>query len=83
MTYKYRCKGTCSSEVSFDVTDNILHNVTFKGGCSGNLSGISSLTEGMSIDDVVSKLKGINCGGKGTSCPDQLAKAIEKYKEEL
>lgn len=82
MSYRYKCSGTCSSEITFDVENNKLHNVSFMGGCNGNLSGICSLTEGMDIDDVLTKLKGIDCRGRGTSCPDQLARAIVKYKEE-
>ena len=76
--YKYQTKGTCSREITFDVVDHKLRNVSFLGGCNGNLQGIAKLVEGMDIDEVKTKLRGINCNGKGTSCPDQLAKAIDE-----
>jgi uncharacterized protein (TIGR03905 family) len=74
MTYK--TKGTCSRSIEFDVEDGILKSVQFVGGCDGNLQGISKLVRGMKVEDVIEKLKGIDCGGKGTSCPDQLSKAL-------
>lgn len=80
MKYSYRCKGTCSSRVDFELDGNVIRNVTFTGGCNGNLKGIAALIEGMDADDAVSRLKGITCGFKDTSCPDQLAKAIENVK---
>ena len=83
MQFEYRTKGTCSQRIIFDVEDNILKNVQFIGGCNGNLKGISSLVEGMNIDDVIAKVEGISCGFKSTSCPDQLAKALKKAKENL
>ncbi len=76
----YKTKGTCSTSIAFDIKDNRLTNVTFERGCSGNLEGLSALVEGMLIDDVIEKLKGIKCGFKDTSCPDQLATALEKYR---
>lgn len=76
MTYEYKTSGTCSSRIYFDVEDGIVHNVRFIGGCNGNLKGISALVEGLPVDAVVERLKGIQCGGKPTSCPDQLAKAL-------
>lgn len=76
--YTYKTKGTCSREITFDIIDHKLKNVSFLGGCNGNLQGIAKLVEGMDIDEVKSKLKGIDCNGKGTSCPDQLAKAIDE-----
>ena len=78
MEYNYKTKGTCSSEILFEIIDGKLHNVRFIGGCHGNTQGICKLVEGMDAKEVVSKLKGIDCHFKGTSCPDQLAKAIEK-----
>ena len=78
MTYK--TSGTCSTKIDFDVTDGIVHNVKFTGGCSGNTQGVSALVEGMKVEDVISRLKGIRCGLRPTSCPDQLAKALESYK---
>lgn len=83
MQFEYRTKGTCSQRIIFDIEDNILKNVQFIGGCNGNLKGISSLVEGMNIDDVIAKVEGISCGFKSTSCPDQLAKALKEAKENL
>ena len=79
---KYKTSGTCSSSTDFEIEDNTIQSVVFTGGCNGNLQGISSLVRGMNIDDAISKLKGIKCGMKSTSCPDQLAKALEAYKQE-
>lgn len=79
MTYTYKTFGTCSRKIDFDIDDNgCLRNVKFTGGCNGNLKGIGALVEGMNKDEVIERLKGINCNGKGTSCPDQLAKALEE-----
>ncbi|MEE0927801.1 MAG: TIGR03905 family TSCPD domain-containing protein [Acutalibacteraceae bacterium] len=83
MTYSYKTSGTCSVKIEFEVNDNILSNVRFYGGCNGNLKGISSLCEGMEISEVINKLDGIKCGCKSTSCPDQLAKALMKFKSEM
>ncbi len=77
MTYK--TKGTCSQTIDFDIVDGKVQNVKFMGGCNGNLKGIASLVEGMSVEDVINKLEGIQCGFKDTSCPDQLAKALKQY----
>ena len=77
---QFKTKGTCSTEINFEVEDNKVTSVIFVGGCNGNLKGISSLVEGMSIDDVITKLEGTTCGFKSTSCPDQLAKALKEYK---
>lgn len=73
----YRTSGTCSQMINFDLEDGIVKNVSFMGGCNGNLQGIGSLVEGMKAEDVIEKLKGIRCGMRPTSCPDQLAKALE------
>lgn len=79
MTYTYKTFGTCSRKIDFDVDKNgCLRNVKFTGGCNGNLKGIGALVEGMKKEEVIERLKGINCNGKGTSCPDQLAKALEE-----
>ncbi len=77
MTYK--TKGTCSQAIDFDVIDGKVKNVKFMGGCNGNLKGIASLVDGMAVEDVIKKLEGIQCGFKDTSCPDQLAKALEQF----
>ena len=83
MTYSYNTVGTCAQKIIIDIDENeIIKDVQFLGGCNGNLQGISSLVRGMNIDDAISKLKGIKCGMKSTSCPDQLAKALEAYKQE-
>ena len=78
MKYRYNTKGTCSSAIEFDLDDDIITNIKFKGGCMGNTQGVAALADGMSAEEVVRLCKGIKCGFKGTSCPDQLAKAIEK-----
>ena len=74
----YRTKGVCSQMIHFDIEDNKVKNVSFVGGCNGNLQGISRLIEGMDVDEAISKIKGIRCGFKSTSCPDQLAKALKE-----
>lgn len=76
--YSYNPKGVCSKGISFDLEDNKVKNVSFIGGCSGNLKGLSSLVEGMEINEVIKRLKGIHCGSRSTSCPDQLSKALEE-----
>ncbi len=74
----YRTHGTCSTQIQFDLVDGRIYNVNFTGGCNGNLKGICSLVEGMDAKAVISKLEGICCGFKSTSCPDQLAQAIKQ-----
>lgn len=76
MTYKTR--GTCSQSIEFEIKDNKVYNVSFVGGCNGNLKGIGSLVEGMDVNDVIERLEGTTCGWKSTSCPDQLAKALKE-----
>ena len=78
MKYRFRTQGTCSQMIEFDITDGVLANVTFYGGCDGNLKGISKLVEGMPVEDVISRLEGVRCGMKTTSCPDQLAQALKQ-----
>lgn len=78
MHKSYKTKGTCSVQIDFDVVDNKIYNLKFLGGCNGNLKGIAALVEGQDINTVKEKLKGIRCGMKETSCPDQLAKALEE-----
>ena len=82
MEYTYRTSGTCSREISFQVEDGKVKNVSFFGGCNGNLKGIGSLVEGMEVNEVIKKLEGIKCGFKQTSCPDQLAKALKEIKQQ-
>ena len=74
---KYRTKGTCSSAIDIELDNGIIKSVHFTGGCNGNLQGISRLVEGMPAKEAISRLKGIKCGFKPTSCPDQLAEALE------
>lgn len=74
----YRTSGTCSQAINFDLEDGIVKNVQFIGGCNGNTQGVGALVEGMKAEEVIKRLKGIKCGMRGTSCPDQLAKAIEQ-----
>ena len=80
MTYK--TFGTCSRAIHFEIQDDIIQSVEFVGGCDGNTAGLSKLLVGMQIDTVIERLSGINCNGKGTSCPDQLARALKLYKEQ-
>ena len=82
MEFVYNTRGTCSSQIILDVENNTINNVKFIGGCNGNLKGISSLVKGMKVDEAISKLEGITCGFKPTSCPDQLAMALKKIREE-
>ncbi|MGN1173471.1 MAG: TIGR03905 family TSCPD domain-containing protein [Muribaculaceae bacterium] len=80
--YQYQTTGTCSRMINIEVNDdNTLGDVTFVGGCHGNLQGIGRLVKGMKLEDVISRLEGIKCGAKPTSCPDQLAKALSSIKE--
>lgn len=78
--FTYKTQGTCSRAISFDVDgENKIHNVKFAGGCTGNTQGVARLVVGRNVDDVIQMLKGIQCRGN-TSCPDQLARALEEYK---
>ena len=80
----YSTRGTCSSLIEVEIDeDGILRDVQFTGGCNGNLQGICSLGRGMNVEDVKAKLRGIRCGYKNTSCPDQLVCAIEKAQKEF
>lgn len=80
MKHIYRPQGVCSTQIIVDVENNIIKDIQIINGCNGNLKGIASLVKGMTLDDVISKLKGIKCGMKPTSCPDQIAIALEKIK---
>lgn len=75
--YSYNPTGVCAKKIEFEVEGNTLKNLLFTNGCPGNLTGIQNLVEGMDIDEVIRRLKGITCGRKTTSCPDQLTKALE------
>lgn len=76
MRYEYQTEGTCSRRIVFEVEDGVIKDVAFEGGCKGSLPGIASLVRGMKVEDVIERLKGVPCGDKGTSCPDQLARAL-------
>ena len=86
MKFSYKTKNVCSREISFDINDNVITNVSFLGGCNGNLKAISKLVDGMTVEQIEEKLKGNTCGFRPTSCADQLAIAVrlgyEKSKEE-
>ncbi len=76
MEYRYKTKGTCSREIIVDLDGDVIRSVKFVGGCNGNTKGISALTAGMKAGDVIRRCRGIRCGERPTSCPDQLAKAL-------
>lgn len=82
MKFTYITSGVCSRSIDIEVEDNIVKNVSFFGGCNGNLKGIGELVRGMTVDEVIARLENIKCGPKGTSCPAQLATALKKYKAE-
>jgi len=73
----FRTSGVCASDISFKVKDGIVEQVIFNGGCSGNTQGLSALLQGMKVEDVITRLEGLNCGPRATSCPDQLAQALK------
>lgn len=82
-SFEYQPQGVCSRLMKFEIEDNKMKNLQVLGGCNGNLQGIGKLVEGMDIDDIISRVKGIRCGGKASSCPDQLAQALMAAKESL
>ena len=77
MKFTYQPRGVCSRLMEFEIEDGILKDIIIRGGCNGNLKGISALVKGMRVDDVIAKLDGIDCSGRGTSCPDQLARGLK------
>ncbi|WP_066892882.1 TIGR03905 family TSCPD domain-containing protein [Clostridium nigeriense] len=79
--FVYKTKGVCSTEIHLEIENDIIKTVEFVRGCPGNLVGISALVSGMNVNDAITKLKGITCGNKDTSCPDQLSKALEEYNK--
>ena len=81
MIYTYDTKGTCSRKIIIDCEDGIINEVKFVGGCSGNTKGIASLVKGMKIENVIKRCKDIDCAGRGTSCPDQLSRALQEILE--
>ena len=78
MNYKYKTRGTCAREISFELENGIVKNVSFFGGGNGNLNGIAALIEGRKAEEIIPLIKGTKCGFKSTSCPDQLALALEE-----
>ncbi len=80
MIFEYEPKGVCAVKIVLEIENDIIKSAKFIGGCPGNTQGICALIKGMNINEVIKKLKGIDCKMRGTSCPDQLAKALEEYK---
>ena len=78
MTIEYTPKGVCSRKITAEVEDGIVKSVVFTGGCNGNTQGVARLAQGMKVEDVIARLENVDCGGRGTSCPDQLAKALRQ-----
>ena len=81
MKYIYAPQGVCSMQMIFEIDNGIVKDLQIIGGCPGNTVGVSTLVKGKNIDEIIQMLKGIPCGSKGTSCPDQIAKALQEYKE--
>ena len=76
----YKTKGVCSRSIEFEIENDTVKSVKFNGGCNGNTQGIASLVKGMKVDEVIARLKGTDCNGRGTSCPEQVARALEEAK---
>lgn len=83
MHHTYKMKGTCSTQIDFDIENDKIYNVKYTGGCNGNLKAIASLVEGQEVEEVIKRLNGITCGFKKTSCGDQLAKALEEINIQI
>lgn len=83
MKFSYKPQGVCSAQMNFEIEDGVLKDVEIIRGCSGNTQGISSLCKGMKVNDIIDRLEGIDCNGRGTSCPDQLAKALKAALEQM
>ncbi len=80
-SFSYKTRGVCSREINISIADGIIESVHYVGGCSGNTQGVAALVKGMSVDEAIERLSGIKCSFKSTSCPDQLAEALKKFKE--
>ena len=80
MKFEYVPKNVCSRHYTLDIEDNKIRSLQVEGGCQGNLGGISRIVVGMDVDDVIKAFEGVDCGGRGTSCPDQISKALKAYK---
>lgn len=78
-TKSYQCMGTCSKMINVAVEDGVIKEVQFLGGCHGNTQGVAALAQGMKVEEAIERLSGIDCGGRGTSCPDQLARALKMF----
>ena len=78
---KYKTRGVCSRAIEYEVENGVVTDCRFVGGCMGNTQGVAALVKGMNVEEAISRLKGIQCGFRGTSCPDQLATALEEYLE--
>ena len=76
----HHCQGTCSRQIDIDIEEGIVRNVAFTGGCHENTQGVAALVRGMKVEEVIARLEGIDCHGKGTSCPDQLARALKNAR---
>ena len=84
MGYVYKTRGTCATKIELEMEGNVVHNVKFTGGCNGNLQAIPKLVEGLTVEQIEERIKGISCNGRGTSCADQLAKAVrEAYEAQM
>ena len=83
MTYSYKTKGTCSTQIDLELDGNVVHNVKFTGGCNGNLKGICSIVRGMKAEQVIERFENVKCGFRSTSCPDQIAKNLKKALAEM
>lgn len=81
MKFTYQPKGVCSRQIMLDVEGGVVRSCAFAGGCNGNTKGICSLVQGMAVEDVIARLEGTDCNGRGTSCPDQLARALKEYQK--
>jgi uncharacterized protein (TIGR03905 family) len=83
MKYRYKTSQVCSSEINFDIEGNVIKNISFVGGCNGNLKALSKVLDGYTVEEIESKLKGNTCGLRSTSCADQLARAVRKAYDEV
>ena len=83
MTYTYKTKGTCSRQMTVEVEEGVIKNVNIVGGCMGNIEGMTRLVIGRPVDEIIGLLKGVQCGMRGTSCPDQLARALEEMQAQM
>ena len=81
MTFEFDPKGVCSRHYTFDIDDGVIRSLKVEGGCEGNLRGISRIVVGMKVDDVIRAFEGVDCHGRGTSCPDQISRALKAYRE--